>query len=96
MNKTELIEKVLKKTKTEMPKSEVTKIISSVFETITEELKRGRKVTIVGFGTFSVSKTKARKARNPQTGEMIKVKAKKIPKFKAGKALKDVVAGKKK
>ena len=63
----------------------------STFDTITKALKKNDTVTLVGFGTFKVDKRKARKGRNPQTGETIKIKAKKVPKFVAGKTLKDAV-----
>jgi DNA-binding protein HU-beta len=63
--------------------------MNSFMEGITHSLKRGQKVTLVGFGTFSMSKRKARVGRNPQTGESIKIKAKKTVRFKAGKQLVD-------
>ncbi|HEB75541.1 MAG TPA: HU family DNA-binding protein [Nitrospirae bacterium] len=94
MNKGELIEKVA--AATESSKAVAAKTVSAVFDTISKALKKGENVTIVGFGTFSVVKQKARKGRNPVTGEAIKIKARKSPKFKAGKGLKDIVAGKKK
>ncbi len=94
MNKGELIEKVA--SIMESSKAEATKAVNAVFETISKTLKKGENVTIVGFGSFSVVKQKARKGRNPITGESIKIKAKKTPKFKAGKGLKEIVAGKKK
>jgi len=88
MNKSELIEEVAKITCT---KKEAEEAVSSVFEAIQKALKKGDEVTITGFGTFKVSKRKARKGRNPQTGEAIKIAAKKVPVFKAGKGLKDAV-----
>ncbi|VAX30654.1 DNA-binding protein HU-beta [hydrothermal vent metagenome] len=94
MNKGELIEKVA--SVTESSKAVAAKAVSTVFDTISKTLKKGENVTIVGFGTFSVVKQKARKGRNPITGESIKIKARKSPKFKAGKGLKEIVAGKKK
>ncbi|NOZ24901.1 MAG: HU family DNA-binding protein [Nitrospirae bacterium] len=94
MNKGELIEKVA--AATESSKAVAAKAVSAVFDTISKTLKKGENVTIVGFGTFSVVKQKARKGRNPITGETIKIKARKSPKFRAGKGLKDIVAGKKK
>jgi DNA-binding protein HU-beta len=63
---------------------------------VTKSLKKGDKLTLTGFGTFSVSNRKARMGRNPQTGEAIKIKAAKVPKFSAGKGLKEAVGGKKK
>lgn len=65
--------------------------VSCVFEAITKSLKKGQAVTLVGFGTFKVGKRKARVGRNPQTGAAIKIAAKKVPKFTAGKALKTAV-----
>jgi len=81
---------------TESSKAVAAKAVSAVFDTISKTLKKGENVTIVGFGTFSVVKQKARKGRNPITGESIKIKARKSPKFKAGKGLKEIIAGKKK
>ncbi len=66
--------------------------VNCVLDSITKALKKGEKVTLVGFGTFSVAKRAARTGRNPQTGKEIKIKAKKVPKFVAGKKLKDAVA----
>ena len=65
--------------------------INAAFDGITSALKGGNKVTFVGFGTFSTSHRKARTGRNPRTGESIQIKASQVPKFKAGKALKDAV-----
>ena len=89
MNKGDLINEVAKVTST---KKEAAAAVDCVFSTITKSLKKKNSVTLVGFGTFSVSKRKARTGRNPQTGEKIKIKAKKVPKFTAGKALKDAVS----
>jgi DNA-binding protein HU-beta len=86
MNRAELIEEVAKVTST---KKEADESISAMLAAIKKALKKGESVTLVGFGTFSVSKRKARKGRNPQTGEVIKIAAKKVPVFKAGKGLKD-------
>jgi nucleoid DNA-binding protein len=72
-------------------KKEADVAISAALAAIQKALKKGDSVTLVGFGTFSVSKRKARKGRNPQTGEAIKIAAKKVPVFKAGKGLKDAV-----
>jgi nucleoid DNA-binding protein len=88
MNKGDLIDEVAKVVGT---KKEAQAAVDRVFSTITEALKKKDTVTLVGFGTFKVSKRKARTGRNPQTGEAIKIKAKNIPKFIAGKALKDAV-----
>ena len=88
MNRAELVEEVAKVTCT---KKEADVAISAALAAIQKALKQGDSVTLVGFGTFSVSKRKARKGRNPQTGEAIKIAAKKVPVFKAGKGLKDAV-----
>ncbi len=88
MNRAELIEEVAKVIST---KKEADESISAMLAAIKKALKKGESVTLVGFGTFSVSKRKARKGRNPQTGEVIKIAAKKVPVFKAGKGLKDAV-----
>jgi DNA-binding protein HU-beta len=66
--------------------------INCVLDTIAKALKKGDKVTLIGFGTFSVVKRAARTGRNPQTGKALTIKAKKVPKFVAGKKLKDIVA----
>jgi DNA-binding protein HU-beta len=92
MNKGELIEKV--SSSTGSSKADATKSVNAVIENISKALKKGDSVTLVGFGTFSVKKSKSRNGRNPQTGETIKIKAKKTPKFKAGQGLKDLIAGK--
>lgn len=94
MSKGDLIESVAKTT--ELSKAKATLAVNAVFDTISASLKKGKSVSLVGFGSFSVVKRKARNARNPQTGETIKIKATKAPKFKAGKNLKETVAGKKK
>ncbi len=94
MNKAELIEKVASTLET--TKADAAKAVNAMLDTITGVLKKGQKVTIAGFGTFSVVKQKARKGKNPRTGETIKIRARKAPKFKAGKGLKEIVAGKKK
>ena len=88
MNKGDLVNEVAKVVNT---KKEAQEAVDFVFSTITKALKKKDTVTLVGFGTFKVDKRKARTGRNPQTGEAIKIKAKKVPKFVAGKALKDAV-----
>jgi DNA-binding protein HU-beta len=88
MNKGELIDVVAKTT---CSKAEAGKAVDAVLLAIKKALKKGEKVTLVGFGTFSVAKRSARTGRNPQTGKPIKIAAKKVPKFTAGKALKDAV-----
>jgi DNA-binding protein HU-beta len=87
MTKAELIEKMA--VGAGISKATAGKALDTVIEAVAKTLKKGGKLTLVGFGTFSVSKRKARKGRNPQTGEAIKIPAGKLPKFKAGKALKD-------
>jgi DNA-binding protein HU-beta len=89
MTKAEIIEKMANDADTS--KAAAGKALDSFIDGIKKSLKKGNKVTLVGFGTFSVSKRAARKGRNPQTGETIKIKASKAPKFKAGKAFKDAV-----
>ena len=88
MNKGELIEAVAKKVST---KKDAAVAVNTVLDSIKASLKKGQAVTLVGFGTFKVAKRKARMGRNPQTGEEIKIAAKKVPVFKAGKGLKDAV-----
>ena len=83
MNKAELIAKLADDA--EITKTQANAALDSFIEAVTKTLKGGGKVTLVGFGTFSVSKRAARNGRNPQTGEVIKIKARKLPKFKAGK-----------
>lgn len=85
MNKAELIAKMADDAG--ITKTQANESIDSFVDAITRTLKKGDKVTLVGFGTFSVSKRAARNGRNPQTGEVIKIKAKKVAKFKAGKEL---------
>ena len=85
MNKAELIDKIA--ADAEISKKEANAVLDSFTEAIAKTLKKGDKVTLVGFGTFSVSKRAARTVRNPQTGATIKIKAKKVAKFKAGKEL---------
>lgn len=85
MNKADLIEAIAKDGK--CSKVAASKMIDSMTTHITKALKKNQRVTLVGFGTFSVSKRKARMGRNPQTGEPIKISARKVAKFKAGKEL---------
>ena len=89
MNKAELIDVVAAIVG---KKSTAEEVINGVMDAITGALKKGDKVTLIGFGTFSVVKRAARTGRNPQTGKALKIKAKKVPKFVAGKKLKDAVA----
>jgi DNA-binding protein HU-beta len=89
VNKGELIDLVAESA--DLSKAAATKAVEAVIDGITNTLKSGDTVTVVGFGTFSVTERAARTGRNPQTGETINIKASKTPKFKAGKALKDAV-----
>jgi nucleoid DNA-binding protein len=88
MNKADLVNEVAKVVST---KKEAQQAVDTMFDSIKKALKKKDSVTLVGFGTFKVDKRKARKGRNPQTGEEIKIKAKKVPKFVPGKGLKDAV-----
>jgi len=89
MNKGDLINAVVKVVG---KKKTAEDAVNCVLGSITAALKKGESVTLIGFGTFKVAKRAARNGRNPQTGKPIKIKAKKVPKFTAGKKLKDVVA----
>lgn len=89
MNKTELIAAVADNA--ELSKKDAEKALKAFVDVVTSELKKGEKVQLVGFGTFEVSERSAREGRNPQTGKTMKIEACKAPKFKAGKALKDMV-----
>jgi len=91
MNKTELVAAVAQKA--ELSKKDAEKAVAAVTAAITDALCAGDKVQLVGFGTFEVSERAAREGRNPQTGKTMKIAACKAPKFKAGKALKDLVNG---
>ena len=89
MNKTELVAAMAEKA--ELSKKDSEKALKAFIDVVTEELKKGEKVQLVGFGTFETSKRAAREGRNPSTGKAMKIPASKSPKFKAGKALKDSV-----
>jgi len=89
MNKSELVSAVA--AKTELTKADTERALKAFLETITDTLKDGDQVTLIGFGTFLVRERKARTGRNPRTGETIQIKAANNPAFKAGKALKDAV-----
>lgn len=89
MNKTELIAAIANNA--EISKKDAEKVLKAVVDVITDELKKGEKVQLVGFGTFEVSERAAREGRNPRTNETMSIPACKAPKFKAGKALKDAV-----
>lgn len=89
MNKEQLVEKVADKTGA--TKKDALEILNMALDMVTATLKKGEKVTFVGFGTFLVRKRKAREGRNPQTGAKIRIPAKKVPAFTAGKELKAAV-----
>lgn len=88
-NKAELVSEVA--AKTDLTKKEVAAAVDAIFNSIQEDLAKGEKVQLIGFGTFEVRHRAARKGRNPQTGAEIEIAATKVPAFKAGKALKDAV-----
>jgi len=94
MTKAELVEAV--RAEAGIGKGQAEDAVAAFLGAVTKSLKKGDKLTLTGFGTFSVSNRKARTGRNPQTGEAIKIKAAKVPKFSAGKGLKEAVGGKKK
>ena len=85
MNKTELVAAIAEQT--ELSKKDAEAALKAFIDVVSEELKKGEKVQLVGFGTFEVSERAAREGRNPQTGETMEIKASKTPKFKAGKAV---------
>ncbi|HIT06610.1 MAG TPA: HU family DNA-binding protein [Candidatus Scybalocola faecipullorum] len=89
MNKAELVAAVAEKA--ELSKKDSEKLLKAFVDVVTDELIKGEKVQLVGFGTFEVSERPEREGRNPQTGETMKIAASKAPKFKAGKALKDAI-----
>ncbi len=89
MNKAELIAAVAEKA--ELSRKDTEKAVKALTDVISEELVKGEKIQLVGFGTFEVSERAAREGRNPKSGEVMSIPASKTPKFKAGKALKDMV-----
>ncbi|HIV12843.1 MAG: HU family DNA-binding protein [Clostridiales bacterium] len=89
MNKTELVAAIAEQT--QLSRKDAEAALKAFIDVVSEELKKGEKVQLVGFGTFEVSERAAREGRNPATGEAMTIKASKSPKFKAGKALKDMV-----
>ncbi|MDP2261744.1 MAG: HU family DNA-binding protein [Hydrogenophaga sp.] len=89
MNKTELVEHIAKNA--DISKAAATRALDSTITAIRTTLKKGGTVSLVGFGSFAVTKRPARKGRNPRTGEEIKIKSAKVPKFRPGKALKDAL-----
>ena len=92
MNKEELVQEVAKKAN--VTQKETADVIAATLETIEKAVAKGKKVTLVGFGTFEPRKRAARIGRNPQTGKELKIAAKKVPAFTAGKRFKTVVNGK--
>ncbi len=93
MNKEELVKAVA--TSTKLSQKETAEVIGAVIETVQKTVSKGKKVTLVGFGTFEARKRAARVGRNPQTGKEIKIAAKTVPAFSAGKKFKEMVAKKK-
>jgi DNA-binding protein HU-beta len=89
VNKTELIEHIADKS--DISKAAATRALASIIDAVKKTLKKGDTLTLVGFGTFSVSKRAARTGRNPRTGAALKIKAAKVPRFKPGKGLKDAL-----
>jgi DNA-binding protein HU-beta len=89
MNKAELIEAVAKAAK--ITKVDAENVLNSAIDTIKKSVKKGEDVTLIGFGTFTKSKRKARMGRNPQTGKEIKIPAMNVPKFRPGREFKDAV-----
>ena len=89
MNKTELVAAMAEQA--EVSKKDAEKVLKAFTDVVTEELKKGGKIQLVGFGTFEVSERAAREGRNPQTGKSMTIAASKAPRFKAGKALKDAL-----
>lgn len=90
MNKAELVAAVAEKA--EVSKKDAEKMVGAFISTVTDELKKGEKVALIGFGTFETRQRAAREGKNPQTGAAIKIPASVVPAFKAGKALKDAIA----
>ena len=92
MNKEELVAEISKKSKISL--KEVNTVLSAMIETVEKTVSKGKKVTLVGFGTFAPRKRAARNGRNPQNGKAIKIPAKTVPVFSAGKRFKEIVNGK--
>ena len=89
MNKADLVDRIAGACN--ITKAQATTAIDTTVDSITSSLRKGERVALIGFGTFAVSQRRARNGRNPRTGATIKIKAAKVPKFRAGKALKDAV-----
>ena len=92
MNKEELVAEISKKSK--VTQKEAAEVLSALIETVQKTVSKGKKVTLVGFGTWEPRKRAARNGRNPQTGKAIKIPAKTVPVFSAGKKFKEIVNGK--
>ena len=92
MNKAELVAAMAEQA--DLSKKDAEKALKAFTDVVADQLKKGDKIQLVGFGTFEVSERAAREGRNPQTGKTMKIEASKAPKFKAGKALKDLVNAK--
>ncbi|MCE3236829.1 MAG: DNA-binding protein [Vampirovibrio sp.] len=92
MNKEELVQEVAKKTK--VSQKQVDETLAAIVDTIVKTVSKGKKVTLIGFGTFEPRKRAARTGRNPQTGKELKIPAKTVPAFSAGKKFKELVAKK--
>ncbi len=90
MNKEELVKEIAKKTR--MPQKQVAEVISLMIDSIEKTVAKGKRVTLVGFGTFEARKRAARTGRNPQTGSEIQIPAKTVPAFSAGKKFKEIVS----
>ena len=89
MNRTELVAAMAEKS--QLSKKDAESALKAFIDVVSEEMQKGEKIQLVGFGTFEVSERAAREGRNPQTGKTMKIEACKAPKFKAGKALKDAI-----
>ena len=92
MNKEELVQEIAKKAS--VTQKEAAEVLAALIETVQKTVSKGKKVTLVGFGTFEARKRAARTGRNPQTGDTIKIEAKKVPAFSAGKKFKEMVNNK--
>ena len=92
MNKEELVQEIAKKAS--VTQKEAAEVLAALLETVQKTVSKGKKVTLVGFGTFEARKRSARTGRNPQTGKEIKIPAKTVPAFSAGKKFKTIVNGK--
>lgn len=89
MNKTQLVEKIAQQA--DLSKAKAAEALEAFIQTVTDNLSKNEEVSLVGFGTFTVSERAARAGRNPRTGEAIEIQASRLPKFRAGKTLKEAV-----